>query len=177
MKVLVGSTNPVKINSVKEAFSKYFENVVVEGLSVESGVKDQPIGYEETLLGASNRAAGLETVEEADFYVGLEGGIEKRKGVWLSYGVMFIQRKDGKKGIGVTPAFPLPKVAVEGILNGKELGDVNDEMTGGHNEKQKGGIIDFFTKGKMNRTELYVYGLLMALVPFVREELYFTKDL
>ncbi|MEW6005936.1 MAG: DUF84 family protein [Stygiobacter sp.] len=32
MKILGGSTNPVKIESVREAFSCYFENIEVEGI-------------------------------------------------------------------------------------------------------------------------------------------------
>ncbi len=173
VRVIVGSKNPVKINSVKEAFSKYFSGVEVEGVSVSSGVPDQPIGYEETLLGACNRAAGLEVISKGDYYVGLEGGIENKQGEWFSYGVMCILSKEGQRGIGITPAFPLPSYAIDEINKGRELGDVTDDITKGTNEKQKGGIIGFFTKGKMGRTELYVHGLTMALVPFVNKELYF----
>ncbi len=68
---------------------------------------------------------------------------------------------------------PLPKIAMKMIQSGRELGDVTDELTGGHNEKQKGGIISYFTKGVVTRTGLYVEGLVMALVPFLNEELYF----
>ena len=34
MKVLVGSENPVKIQSVKEGFLTFFEHVAVEGISM-----------------------------------------------------------------------------------------------------------------------------------------------
>jgi len=53
MLILVGSKNPVKIESVKEAFEKYFSNVDVQGVEVSSGVSDQPVN-EDTFRGAKN---------------------------------------------------------------------------------------------------------------------------
>ena len=56
-KVIITSKNPVKINAVKEGFKKMFpkEEFVVEGVSIPSGVADQPMSNEETMLGAKNR--------------------------------------------------------------------------------------------------------------------------
>jgi len=53
-KVIVASKNPVKINAVKIGFEKMFpeECFVFEGVSVPSGVKDQPVGNHEILTGA-----------------------------------------------------------------------------------------------------------------------------
>ena len=49
----------VKIACVQQAFEKCFpeEHFSFEGINVASGVSDQPMGDEETLLGAQNRAA------------------------------------------------------------------------------------------------------------------------
>lgn len=62
-------------------------SVVVHGYAVPSGVSDQPIGHEETLQGAVNRAqaaaqahTGQATVE---FSVGLEGGVVASGGLQL----------------------------------------------------------------------------------------------
>jgi inosine/xanthosine triphosphatase len=73
MKILVGSTNPVKVQAVKEAFSRFFKGVEVVGRKVDSGVPDQPFG-DDTFRGARNRAYAL-MKDRADFYVGLEGGV------------------------------------------------------------------------------------------------------
>ena len=76
MKIAVGSTNPVKIGSVREAFERAFGEVEVIGVEVSSGVSDQPWGEEETRLGARNRArAVLTKVVDAEYGVGLEGGV------------------------------------------------------------------------------------------------------
>ena len=85
--VLVGSTNPVKVNSTRAAFaaafpSRAFEVVGVAG--VQSGVPDQPMGDAQTREGALNRARACaarahEFERQAGgtvgFCVGLEGGL------------------------------------------------------------------------------------------------------
>jgi len=58
MKVLVGSENPVKIQSVRDGFLPFFEHVEVEGISVDTGVPHQPMN-DETFEGAKNRLRTL----------------------------------------------------------------------------------------------------------------------
>ena len=85
MKVIVASKNPVKINCAEIGFSQMFpdEMFEVEGLATSSGVSDQPVTNEETLTGAKNRASNAkEEIKEADFWVGIEGGIERPKMEW-----------------------------------------------------------------------------------------------
>ncbi len=43
MKILMGTKNPGKIQGAKEAFEKYFDNVEIEGIPVNSDVGEQPI--------------------------------------------------------------------------------------------------------------------------------------
>lgn len=81
MKILMGTKNPGKIQGVKEAFEKYFDNVEIEGIAVESEVGDQPFD-EEILRGAKNRIKNLKDYAkknnmEADFYISSEAGITK----------------------------------------------------------------------------------------------------
>ena len=76
---------------------------------------------------------------------------------------------------GLTPHFELPPTVMEELLNGGELGPVMDKLTGVHNIKQNQGAIGVLSKGVMDRTQLYVSGLVVALVPFVNEEMYATK--
>ena len=72
--VLVGSKNPTKTNAVFSAFKEVFKvPIEVVGLSVSSGVPDQPMSCVETKNGAKNRAKQLKKTA-ADFYVGIEGG-------------------------------------------------------------------------------------------------------
>lgn len=56
--IAVGSKNPVKFNSSISGATKALQTVAVtgEGFNVASGVPDQPMGDDETKLGAVNRA-------------------------------------------------------------------------------------------------------------------------
>ncbi len=177
MKILVGSKNPVKISSVEDAFSKYFKNVFVEGMEVDSGVSVQPVN-DETYIGAQNRALKLYDLNNqqnlnADFFVGIEGGIIEQFDRWFAFGCMCIIDKNKNIGFGNSPAFELPISIVNNLLSGKELGDVMDKIMNEQNTKQRGGAIGFFTNGVMSRNELYVEGLKVALIPFLHKDMFF----
>ncbi len=170
MKVIVGSENPVKIGAVKEVFEKVFGPVDVIGVKVDSHVSAQPIG-EETFEGAKNRAFELRD-RDADFFVGLEGGIIKLHGRWFTFGVSFVLKSDGRNGVGVTSMIELPNRVVERVLSGRELGDVMDEISGEIESKKKGGTAGFFTKNAVTRKDMFVQATVLALAPFIREEFY-----
>ena len=70
--ILVGSSNPTKVNSVSQAFSFVYPNIEFEvlGKPVKSGVSNQPMGEDETLMGAENRMKNL-LKNDALFYVGI----------------------------------------------------------------------------------------------------------
>ena len=177
MKILVGSKNPVKIEAVKIAFSKYFSEVEVMGLEVDSNVPVQPVN-EETFRGAQNRAENLRMINrerslDAQFFAGIEGGIQQIYSRWFAFGCMCIMDEMGRTGFGTSSHFELPEEVSKRLLNGEELGDVMDQITGDENSKQKQGAVGYFTKGVIDRKELYVQGLNMALIPFLNKELYF----
>lgn len=180
MKILVGSGNPVKISSVETAFRKYFDDVEVEGIAVESGVSAQPLN-DETFIGAQNRAISLKLINDqknfnASYFVGIEGGITKQFDKWFAFGCMCIVDCKERVGFGMSPYFELPDIVVDKLLIGQELGDVMDEIIKQKNSKQKNGAIGFFTNGVMNRQELYVEGLKVALIPFLHKEMFFNKN-
>lgn len=52
MYIVVGSANQLKIDAVKDAFPE----AEVVGLQIQSSVSEEPIGREETLIGARHRA-------------------------------------------------------------------------------------------------------------------------
>lgn len=179
MKVLVGSINPVKIEAVQEAFSKYFSNVEVLSFEVESGVPNQPIN-DDTFRGAENRAKMLTKINlkqklNADFFVGIEGGIYQQYNLWFAFGCMCVIDKNGNKSFGTSPHFQLPIEVSNRLLKGEELGEVMDEIMKKKNTKQNLGAIGFFTKGIINRKELYIPGLITALVPFNHPEMFFGE--
>jgi len=177
MKILVGTKNPVKLEAAKEAFELYHETVEVISLEVDSGVKTQPIN-EETYLGAENRALALKKLNSresfgADYMIGIEGGIKETFGRWFAFGCMCLIDKHGNKSFGTSAHFQLPQNVVKRLLNGEELGHVMDDIQNEKNTKQKLGAIGYFTEGKMNRKELYIPGIISAIIPFLHVEDYF----
>ena len=56
--VRVGSVNEPKLAAVRSAIGAYAPDAKVEGVAVSSGVSEQPVGFEEIIRGARNRAAG-----------------------------------------------------------------------------------------------------------------------
>lgn len=75
MKILVGSTNPAKVEAVREILADYphLMDAEVVGVEVDSGVPDQPKSLEEVISGAMNRARGAHA--ECDYSIGLESGL------------------------------------------------------------------------------------------------------
>jgi len=174
--VLVGSANPVKVESVRASFALYYERVNVLPVPVDSGVGIQPVGAE-TFIGAENRANALFEKNKAeklggDFFAGIEGGIINLHGRWLSFGGVCLADVSGRKGFGSSAMFELPGSVVKQLLGGTELGDVMDKIQNGHNTKQKHGAVGFFTKGRIDRKKFYENGIVSALIPFLNRELF-----
>lgn len=173
MKILVGSLNPVKIEATRDAFSYYFDHIEITGVHVPSHVSDQPIDNE-TYLGAQNRVTELQKLNNtnnlnADYFVGIEGGICNRDEHWFAFGAMCIMDKTGRSGLGTTIHFELPPLIYKQILKGKELGAVIDSLTNEQNTKQKGGAIQLLTKSILDRKTIYVQGLIAALIPILND--------
>lgn len=169
IKVIITSLNPAKINAVKSAFCAVFpdEDIIFEGIFASSGVSDQPLSCEETLKGAKNRVNNAKECVSADFYVGIEAGIEKN----YTFAWMVIHGKDNQ-GESRSASLPLPPAALRGIEGGKELGDVMDEMFNQKNVKQQGGAIGMLTGALLSRSVVYHQALILALIPFIHPHLY-----
>lgn len=176
MKILVGSENRVKIEAVADAFEKFYSDVEVLGVNAQSGVSDQPFN-DETYTGAENRAKFLfDSENEADYYVGIEGGVQQIAGIWFGFGAVCIIDKSGHKVFGASPQYELPEKIIAELLRGKELGHVIDEMSGKHDTKHQGGAIGFLTNEIFQRKDLYISGVIVALVPLLNKKIYFDED-
>jgi inosine/xanthosine triphosphatase len=174
-KVVVASTNPVKIKATLDGFTTMFPDETFEmiGQSVESGVKDQPTSDDETYQGALNRADGAsKLVPDADYYVGLEGGIESKPGNMEAFAWMVVKSKDGKYGKGRTGMFVLPPRVAELINGGMELGAADDIVFGKTNSKQTNGAVGILTNDVITRSSYYSAAIVLALIPFKNPDLY-----
>lgn len=128
---------------------------------------------QETLTGAKNRVKNaIAQIPNADYYVGIEGGLETKDKEMEAFAWIYIQSKDGTAGKGRTGTFFLPQNIVELINEGKELGEADDIVFNQTNSKQKGGTIGTLTHGVLDRAECYKQTVIFALIPFVNPTLY-----
>jgi len=173
-KILVGSLNPVKIEAVRRGFQKMFpsENFECSGISVPSNVSDQPLSDEETLKGAENRVQNaLKSSEIADYYVGIEGGIEV-VGDHMKVFAWIVIKSQHNIGQSKTGTFFLPPQLTELVKEGKELGEAIDILFNKKNSKQQDGAIGLLTNNVIDRTTYYIEAIVLALIPFKNTDLY-----
>ena len=167
-KVVIASLNPAKIKAVESAFQSAFPSQAFEfsGVSVPSGVADQPMSNEETHLGALNRVSNAKLeILDGDFYVGLEAGIEGN----VTFAWMVIE-SDTHRGESRSASLMLPPEVLAQLAYANELGDVMDQVFGTDNIKQKGGAISLLTQNQLTRSSVYHQALILALIPFTNTE-------
>ena len=170
MKILIGTKNPGKIRGAKEAFEKYFDNVEIEGIAVDSEVGDQPIN-KEIIKGAKNRIKNLKKYADEnninpDFYIACEAGITDYLEEWIDINCAVIENKEGIQSVGTSQGFPIPSKYMDEIKK-TELGKVLDKIFNG-NELNKGkGGISFLTKDEISRIDLTRNAFIMALTKYI----------
>jgi inosine/xanthosine triphosphatase len=175
MKVIVASHNPVKIEAVRRGFARIFPDneFVFEGISVPSGVSDQPMTDADTFHGAQNRARNAAvSLPGAVYYAGIEGGIESGEGGMAAFAWIVIRNAEGKEGKGRTGAFFLPPEVAKLVEGGMELGDADDVVFGKTNSKQQNGAVGLLTGNVLDRTGYYEQAVILAAIPFRNPELY-----
>eukprot|EP00536_Pseudo-nitzschia_multiseries_P009994 jgi/Psemu1/258642/estExt_Genewise1Plus.C_2920021 len=74
-----------------------------------------------------------------------------------------------------TSSFMLPPAINDLIRKGMELGDADDKISGRKMSKQGSGTIGYVTDGMIGRSAYYEHALVLALVPWIRPDLYSSK--
>lgn len=174
LRVLVASANPVKRHAAREGFRTLVgaRAVDVEGIAVPSGVAHQPLSDEETLRGALQRVETLrELAPEADFWVGLEGGVQPEGDELLAFAWAVVASRK-RIGRARTAAFVLPDEIARLVRTGIELGEADDRIFGRVGSKQEDGAVGLLTGGAIDRARLYAPAVTLALLPFHNPVLY-----
>jgi len=172
--VVVGSENPVKVRAVRRAFGRLFGAGAIEvvGLAVPSGVPGQPRTDAETRAGAENRAERLaELRPDADFRVGIEGGVEDGAPGMSAFAWVVVRSAD-LVGRARSGSFVLPPSVADLVRDGRELGEADDMVFQRRHSKRDIGAIGLLTGGVVDRAALYEHAVVLALVPFRNPDLY-----
>ncbi len=178
--IVLSSNNPVKLQATRMGFSRMFpeEEFTFQTVSTPSLVADQPFSSEETLQGALNRARGArERVPEADYWVGIEGGVAEspageltKDELWVFAWVVVLNHD--RLGKGCTGLFFLPPRLAQLVRQGVELGEADDIVFGRVNSKQGNGAVGLLTGDLIDRAAYYEPAVILALIPFRNPELY-----
>ncbi|KAG4436562.1 hypothetical protein IFR05_007957 [Cadophora sp. M221] len=178
--IIVASKNPVKISAALKGFQAMFpaNSYTARGISAPSGVAEQPLTSKETLQGALNRAQNAREKEpEADYWVGIEGGVEdtpeKTAGSLELFAWIVVIGKEGKIGKARTGSYYQPEEVARLVRGGMELGPADDLVFGQVNSKQGDGNVGFLTGNVITRETAYVPTVVMALIPFKNHTLTF----
>lgn len=167
MRVAVGSGNPVKRDAAANALPS---EAVVDAVSVESGVSEQPWGETETIRGARNRAENAIESGDYDLGIGLEGGvvrIESLDGLFLT---MWAAATDGDRvEFGGGPRLRLPDTVANRLDEGEELGPVMDDLLDTTGVKHDQGAAGVLTGGIIDRESALRHALAGAIGPFVTD--------
>lgn len=165
--VVVGSTNPVKIAAVRAVLERAGSAAHVEGIAVPSGVNDQPVGDDETIRGAVQRARAALDATDAQLAVGLEGGVVEERDHMRTCAWAAVVDREGRVGIGGSLAMMLPARVATLVRDGVELGHAMDLMTGAHDTKHGAGAVGILTAGLVDRQRAYEALVTYALAQFL----------
>jgi inosine/xanthosine triphosphatase len=159
--------NPVKLGAIREVMAGVFSEAEFVPVAVSSGVPDQPLGLEQTLRGAKNRAKNA--FEDCVLSVALESGLVEVPGSSTGYmNLTACAIFDGREMyVGLGPAFELPADVTRLVVeDGLEL-DPAVRRAGLTNNDRIGyaqGIIGILSGGRVTRMDYSRPAVSMALV-------------
>ncbi len=124
--VAIGSRNRAKVNGVRKAFRHFFRRAEFKDIDLTSKVKIQPMGLDETVKGARDRAELAIKEGKADFGVGVEAGIIRlaeenaREGFFLNVQIAAVVDSAGQLSFGSSSGFPIPARFVS-LIEGRQV--------------------------------------------------------
>ena len=184
IKVCIGSQNPTKINAVELAFKKVFKNFKLFNISANSEVSNQPIGFDEIIQGAVNRATqalkflkNKKINESLLLGIGLESGlveIPQANSKYMDFQYCAIIDENKYITLGSGNAFEHPKSVIDEVLTKEnaEVGFIIGRLANNMDLKNTGGAISFLSKNIISRTDILANAVICALLPRINEELY-----
>lgn len=175
MKILVGTKNPGKIEGVNKAFSKYFDNFEIEGISVDSNVNSQPFN-DDIYIGAKNRVENLKIFAKknsikADYFVSVEAGITNLLGEYININLVYIENKNGETSTSISEGFPIPEKYLKEIKE-YSLGKVFDNIFDKNKLSNGKGGISILTKNEISRIDLVRDATTLALTKYINGNLW-----
>jgi inosine/xanthosine triphosphatase len=169
LRVVVGSTNPVKIKAVRNVMGRILRSCDISDLKVETTVGEQPF-EEATLAGAKERAQAA--LEHGDLGVGIEAGVFSREDGLYDIQYCAIADRAGWITVGHGTGFMYPPRIAEMVRSGMAVNQAFERIHDIFNIGKKEGAIGFLTKGMLTREQLTEQSVMAAMIPRLRVDLY-----
>jgi inosine/xanthosine triphosphatase len=182
--VRVGSMNEPKLAAVRAALAPFAPRARVSGAEVPSGVSEQPVGWEEIVRGARNRALRAADHPGCELGVGIEDGLVELpdgSGALQTVNVGCAALARGSElRIGFSSGFAYPRACAEpAVRERRPIGELFDELWGRSRDECSAfpsgrgiGNIGRLTLGELPRSEYARHAVLCALVGLFHPDLY-----
>lgn len=196
--IRVGTQNPAKLGAVEDAllsFAPSGTKLRLVPVGVESGVSEQPIGWDEIISGARNRARAAFESGNCVLAVGIEDGLvrltderdanSRRSEPNEFYNVGCAWLTDGEReGHGFSSGFAYPPGCLgPAVRDQAPIGDLFDELWRTHRPEisgpakatvsgRQGGNIGILTQARLDRSAYGSQAVVCALVRFLHTDLY-----
>jgi non-canonical (house-cleaning) NTP pyrophosphatase len=183
LRVAVGSLRAPKVNAVRKALdscSRWLaaphSQIEIVGFEVESGVGATPLSRLETMRGARQRVDVLRrladaSVENWDYFVGLEGGLEVvnvdgARRVFLESWV-YAANSSGVGNYGQAGAIALPDDLAARVVDDRiDLSAAIDAFAGASGIRNSQGAWGVLTCGLITREDAFWTATINAFAPF-----------
>ncbi|MBE0634621.1 DUF84 family protein [Candidatus Bipolaricaulota bacterium] len=173
MKVSVATNNLAKVSAVGRALAETFGDKVIEikQLNMQLDLPEQPLS-DAIAAGAATRAQAALSHSDADLGIGIEAGLMQLPGTqhWMSVQVCVLAHRDGRQAIGMGPGFELPQPILDAVLAGEPLRKAFERLLDAKDSDRRGAIF-FLSDGLLDREELTLQAVRMALLPWMRNDM------
>lgn len=172
--IAIGSTSAIKIAAARTALARAGIAADVVAHATPSGVNVQPVGRDEALRGATNRARAA--LASGMIGIGIENGIVREDGRWIDVAAVVIVGRDGRESVAWSEAVAVPDVFVDEAaargFDGVTVGAVIAERTGSTPDDPHG----ILSGGRRTRSAILADALASALTAFTAEGGSVMKD-
>lgn len=173
MSIAIGTTNVVKIQAIEEVIQDYplFANMSITGVSVPSGISEQPLSLEEMIAGAKNRAKNAFAAAAGSTYsFGIESGLFEAAGTQTGFleATICCIHNGADDYIGLSCGFEVPPKILSLVLGDNKL-DLSQAchhsgITSNAKLGAAEGLIGLLTKGRLNRKDYTKQSVVTALI-------------
>ena len=190
MRIAIGSTRRAKVEAVKDAWEVVGpriagyddEPLTFVTYDVAKSTPEMPLTLEHLMEGARSRVENLvlqlkREKQEADFYVGLEGGFNvvdthgPRRQVFLESWAYVSDGHIGSFGHGGGLYVP-HRIGDPVIDRGIEMGIIMDRVAGAQASSNPEGMWGLLTRNLITRQQGFLIALICAFAPFYNPEAY-----